>query len=201
MSKTKNHYNNRKDQHLSIDTIGKIMPQAVELEEAVLGALLTEGKAWQEVDDILKADDFYKESHRSIFKAINRLSSNREPIDMLTVVEQLKKDGELENIGGPMYIVELTSKVASSAHIEYHCRIIKQKALARNLINITSVIQSKAYDDSLDIGEVMEDMEKSFTELVSGSVGCQSISTSDALAKAIELASKSCYNNRFRIFR
>lgn len=170
--------------------MGKIQPQARELEEAVLGALMIESKAFFEIDDILKTSDFYDPIHQLVFSAICRLNSLRKPIDILTVVEELKAMGELDNAGGAVYIIELTNKVASSAHIVYHANIIKQKALARELIAITSQVQTKAFDDSQDIQETMEELEKSFTELVSGSSKSQSISMSEALVKATDVAAK-----------
>lgn len=180
----------KQDQSSSIDAIGKVMPQAVDIESAVLGALLIETKAFHEVEDLLKASDFYTEAHQVIYQAICNLNSRRKPIDMLTVVEELRAMGELENTGGAVYIVELSNQVASSAHIEYHARIIKQKALARELISMTSRIQAKAFDTSEDISETMEDLEKSFTELISGSSKSQSMIMSEALSIATEAASK-----------
>lgn len=187
----KNQYRqHKKDLQLPTDISSSLMPQAVELEYAVLGALLLEGKSFLDVEDILKPNDFYVEAHQLIYKAICHLNSKRKPIDMLTVVEELKSMGELQNIGGAIYIAELTEKVASAAHIDYHSRIIKQKSLARELIGITSNVQSKAYDDSQDISEIMEELEKSFTELVSGSSSTQSIMMPDALTKAMNIASE-----------
>ncbi|MDR1502213.1 MAG: replicative DNA helicase, partial [Prevotella sp.] len=107
--------------------IGKVQPQARELEEAILGALMLEKDAYSLVSDILKPDSFYDTIHQIIYRAIVDLAVRQAPIDMLTVVEQLKKDGELETVGGPVYIAQLTEKVASAAHIEFHARIIAQK--------------------------------------------------------------------------
>lgn len=188
MAKQKRQY--KQDQPSSIDLVGKIQPQARELEEAVLGAILIEKRAFFEVEDLLKTSDFYDPVHQLIFSAMCRLNSLRKPIDILTVVEELKAMGELDSVGGPLYITQLTDKVASSVHIVYHSNIIKQKALARDLIAITSQIQSKAYDDSIDIQETMEELEKSFTDLVSGSSKSQSISMSEALTKATDIAAK-----------
>lgn len=179
----------KQDQHTSTKELGRIQPQAIELEAAVLGALLTESKAYQDIEDILIADDFYSSVNQTVFKSISHLSTKRNPIDMLTVVQELKLMGELENIGGPFYIAELTEKVASSAHLVFHAKIIKQKSQARHLIRITSEIQAKAFDDTQDIDETMEFMEKSITEIVSNSSGCQSKIMSEALTEAMEKAS------------
>ena len=184
-------YNKKKqDLQLSTNDIGKIQPQAVELEEAVLGSLLIESKAYQDIEDILTVDDFYVEPHRIIFKSIFNLSSKRKPIDMLTVVEELRSMGELEAIGGPVYIAKLTENVASSAHIVFHAQIIKQKSQQRKLIRITSEIQAKAFDETQDVVETIEDLEKSLTELVTSSGSCQSIPMSEALTLAMDKAAK-----------
>ena len=113
--------------------IGKVPPQAIDLEEAVLGAIMLEKDAVISVLDILRPESFYKEAHQRIYRAIVELSSQQKPIDILTVTEELRARKELEEVGGPFYITQLTSRVASAAHIEYHARIVAQKfALAHH---------------------------------------------------------------------
>ena len=129
-----------------VNDYGRIQPQAPELEEAVLGALMIEKDAYSLVSEILRPESFYEHRHQLIYSAITDLAVNQKPVDILTVKEQLAKRGDLEEVGGPFYITQLSSKVASSAHIEYHARIIAQKALARELITFTSNVQSKAFD-------------------------------------------------------
>ncbi len=119
---------------------GKVPPQAVDLEEAVLGAMMLEKDAVTAVIDILTKDVFYKEAHQKIFGAIQRLFEKSEPIDILTVTHELKSSGELDMIGGPYYITMLTSRIASAANVEYHARIIQQKHIQRQLIKIFSEI-------------------------------------------------------------
>lgn len=114
----------------------KLPPQALELEEAVLGSLMIEKDAFSVVCDVLKEDCFYKEANRTIFKAINTLAQLQQPIDILTVCEQLKKEKTLKEVGGEYYVTQLTSKVNSAVHIEYHARILAQKALARQMISL-----------------------------------------------------------------
>ena len=111
---------------------GKIPPQAVDLEEVVLGAMMIDKKGVDEVIDILHPDVFYKDSHKYIYEAIFKLFESSEPVDLLTVSAQLKKDGKLEAVGGDFYLIKLTQKVASSAHIEFHARIILQKYIQRS---------------------------------------------------------------------
>ncbi|MDA8686688.1 replicative DNA helicase, partial [Robiginitalea sp.] len=116
---------------------GKIPPQAVDLEEVVLGAMMIDKKGVDEVIDILHPDVFYKDAHRYIYEAIFKLFESSEPVDLLTVSSRLKQDGKLELAGGDFYLVKLTQKVASSAHIEFHARIILQKYIQRELIKIS----------------------------------------------------------------
>nr|WP_297167405.1 replicative DNA helicase [uncultured Dysgonomonas sp.] len=189
MAKQQKKYYNRQDQLSSTD-LGKLQPQATELEEAVLGALLVESRAYLEIEDRLTPDDFYSERNQMIYKAIVSLSSKRNPVDMLTVVQELKRSGDLESIGGPLYIAELAEKVASSVHIVYHAQIISQKAKARKLIRIATEVAEKAYDEAYDIDEIQEELEMSLTELTSNSSDCQSVSMGEALAEAMETASK-----------
>ncbi len=139
---------------------GKIPPQAVDLEEAVLGALMLEKDAVSAVIDILTAKVFYKDAHQRIFKAISTLFGKSEPIDILTVTNQLKSTGELEMVGGPYYITMLTSRVASAANIEYHARIIQQKHIQRDLIAISSEIIKDAYEDTTDVFSLLDKAEQ-----------------------------------------
>lgn len=140
--------------------IGRIQPQARELEEAVLGALMLEKDAYTQISDILtKPEAFYDKSHELIFTAIRNLAINQRPIDILTVVEELRRSGDLETIGGAAYIAQLSQKVVSSAHIEYHARIIAQKHLSRQLITFASDVANKAFDETNDVDELMQDAE------------------------------------------
>ena len=151
--------------------MGRLQPQARELEEAVLGALMLEKDAYSIVSEILKPECFYEKAHEKIYAAIVDLALSQRPVDMLTVTEQLKKRGELEDVGGPFYISQLTSKVASSAHIEYHARIIAQKYLARELISFTAMIQGKAFDETLDVEDLMQEAEGKLFEISQRNVG------------------------------
>lgn len=139
---------------------GKIPPQAVDLEEAVLGAIMLEKDALTTVIDILKPEVFYKESHQYIYKAISRLFAKSEPVDILTVTEELKKGNELDLVGGPYYITQLTNRIASAANVEYHARIISQKFIQRELIKISSEIIRDAYEDTTDVFELLDKAEQ-----------------------------------------
>lgn len=138
---------------------GKIPPQAVDLEEAVLGAIMIEKDALASIIDIIKPDAFYKETHQIIFSAICRLFAKTEPVDILTVTNELKSSGELEIVGGPYYIAQLTNRVASAANTEYHTRIVIQKFIQRELIRISSDIIRDAYEDTTDVFKLLDKAE------------------------------------------
>ena len=139
---------------------GKVPPQAVDLEEAVLGAMMLEQDAVTAVIDILKPEVFYKEANQKIFSAIHRLFSKSEPVDILTVTNELKNEGELEIVGGPYYITMLTSRIASAANVEYHARIILQKHIQRELIKISSDIIHDAFEDTTDVFDLLDRAEQ-----------------------------------------
>jgi replicative DNA helicase len=139
---------------------GKIPPQARDLEEAVLGALLLEQNALSAVVDILKPDVFYTEAHKKIYSAIHELFAKQQPIDLLTVTHELKTRGDLEMVGGAFYIAQLTQRVGSAANIEHHARIIIQKFIQRSLIEIASEITKEAYEDSNDVFDLLDNAEQ-----------------------------------------
>lgn len=139
---------------------GKIPPQAPELEEAVLGALLLEQNALAAVVDFLKPDVFYRNENKKIYSAILNLFAQQKPIDMLTVTEELKRTGDLEVVGGAYYITLLTRRVASAANIEYHARILVQKYIQRRLIEIASEITTEAFDETTDVFDLLDRAEQ-----------------------------------------
>lgn len=149
---------------------GRIPPQAVELEEAVLGAIMLEKDAVLSVLDVLKPESFYKESHQKIYRAIVDLSMQEKAIDILTVTEELKKKKELEEIGGPLYITQLTSKVASASHLEFHARIVQQKFIQRELIRVSSSIQKMAFDETIDVDDLLDQAESDLFDIAEGNI-------------------------------
>ena len=149
---------------------GKIPPQAIDLEEVVLGAMMIDKKGVDEVIDILSAEAFYKDAHKHIFEAIFKLFENSEPVDLLTVSSQLKKDEKLNLIGGDFYLISLTQRVSSSAHIEFHARIILQKYIQRSLIKISSEIIEEAYDETKDVFDLLDNAEAKLYEVTQGNV-------------------------------
>ncbi|MDH3708890.1 MAG: replicative DNA helicase [Cyclobacteriaceae bacterium] len=145
--------------------LGKLPPQAVDLEEAVLGALMLEKDALTTVIDILKPESFYKDAHQEIYRAIVILFNNSEPVDMLTVSNQLRQDGKLEMVGGAYYLTELTSRVNSAANVEFHARIVAEQAIKRELIRISSEIQQDAFEDTSDAFQLLDRTEAALFEV------------------------------------
>jgi len=144
---------------------GKLPPQAKDLEEAVLGAIMLEKSAFDTVVEILKPECFYVEAHQQIYRAMQSLAQKSQPIDILTVVEELKRREELEVVGGPYYVTKLTNMVVSTANIDAHSRIILQKFIQRELIRISGEIISDSYEDSTDVFDLLDDAESKLFEI------------------------------------
>src|SRR6185295_16104547 len=157
----------RRKSSLDLGTMvyGKVPPQAKDLEEAVLGAIMLEKNAFDTVVEILKPECFYVEAHQRIYTAMQSLSNKSQPIDILTVVEELKFREELEMVGGPYYVTKLTNAVVSSANIEAHARIILQKFIQRELIRISGEIIGDAYEDSTDVFDLLDEAESKLFEI------------------------------------
>ena len=147
---------------------GHVQPQALEFEEAVLGALMIDSDAIGRLGGMLKPESFYDKRNQLLFEAIQQMDLNDRPVDILTVTEFLRSKGTLDEVGGPVYVAQLTSKVVSSVNIEYHANIIAQKKLARDLIRFTSKTQTQAFDETQDIDELMQQAESELFE-ISGS--------------------------------
>jgi len=165
---------------------GKLPPQAIDLEEAVLGAMMIDKKGVDDVIDILHPEVFYKETHQHIYEAIYTLFQNSEPTDLLTVSNQLKKAGNLELVGGDFYLVGLTQKVSSSAHIEFHARIILQKYIQRKLISISAEIIEEAYDETVDVFDLLDDAETKLFEVTQGNLKKGSEDAQGLVSQAIK---------------
>jgi len=153
-----------------INEMGRIPPQAVDVEEAVLGAMMLEKESVASVIDILKPGCFYKDAHQLIFEAIRELFETQQPIDLLTVTQQLKKTGTLEIVGGAYFITQLTSRVASSANIEYHARIVLQKYIQRELIRISNETIKDAYEDNKDVLNLLDEAESKLFKISEGNI-------------------------------
>lgn len=159
------------------NTFAHIQPQALEEEKAVLGALMIDKEAFGIISDILTPESFYEPRNQIIFRAIRDLVFEGDPVDILTITNKLKVQGNIEEVGGPGYIIELSSRIVSSANIEYHAKVVAQKSLARNLISLTGAAQTKAFDETNDIEDVIQDVEQALFELgdKSGRKSCKSM--------------------------
>ena len=165
---------------------GKLPPQAVDLEQAVLGAMMIDKKGVDDVIDILSPDTFYKPEHQIIFEAIHNLFKDSQPIDLLMVSSRLIKEGNLKLAGGDAYIISLTQKVSSSAHIEFHARIVLQKYIQRKLISISNEIITEAYDETTDVFDLLDGAESKLFEVSQGSLKRSTEAAEGLVAQALQ---------------
>ena len=165
---------------------GKLPPQAIDLEEVVLGAMMIDKKGVDDVIDILHAEVFYKPAHQYIYGAIFTLFENSEPVDILTVTNQLRKDEKLESVGGDFYIVSLTQKVSSAAHIEFHARIILQKYIQRRLITISNEIIQNSYDETVDVFDLLDNAETKLFDITQGNLKKSSEAAENLVSQALK---------------
>jgi replicative DNA helicase len=171
---------------MSTMVYGKVPPQAKDLEEAVLGAIMLEKSAFDTVVEILKPECFYLEGHQRIFRTMQGLAQKSQPIDILTVVEELKSREELDIIGGPYFVTKLTNAVVSAANIEAHSRIILQKFIQRELIRISGEIIGDAYEDSTDVFDLLDDAESKLFEITNNHLRKNFDSIDTVLVKTIQ---------------
>ena len=184
---------NKKTRKVNNNSI-HMQPQAVDIEKMVLGALMVDKDAFSVVSEILHPETFYEPRSQKIYKAIQTLSLNEDPVDIMTVVEELKREGTLDDIGGAGYILELSERVASSAHIEYHAKILAQKYLARQLISFASVIETKAFDETVDVDELMQEAEGSLFELSQKNMRQDYNQIDPVVKQAVEILQKAAAN-------
>ena len=179
---------------LSNLVFGKVQPQAIPLEEAVLGAVMLDKNALPNIMDIIRSESFYVDAHRMIFSAMMRLFQRSHPIDLLTVTEELRKSGELEAVGGAYYLVDLTNKVTSAANIEYHARIVAQKHIQRELIRVSTQIIQDSYEETTDVFTLLDDAEKNLFSITEQNLsrGVENLGalTTKALKQLEELSEK-----------
>ncbi len=171
---------------LSTMIYGKVPPQAKELEEAVLGAVMLEKNAFDVVIEILKPECFYIDAHQRIYKAMQGLAQKNQPIDILTVAEELKFREELDMVGGAYYVTKLTNAVVSSAHIQAHARIILQKFIQRELIRVSGEIIGDAYEDSTDVFDLLDDAETKLFEITNNHLRKNFDTIDSVLVKTIQ---------------
>lgn len=176
------------------DDYGHLQPQAPELERAVLGAIMIESDAYARVSEILKPESFYEIRNQKVYQAIQTLAFHEDPIDMLTVTEQLRQTGELEEVGGPLYISQLAGSLTSSAHIEYHAKIIAQKSLARQLITFSSEVQNNAFDETNDVNDLMQKAEAELFKISQQNLRKDYVRVDSVVVQAVEQLKKAAAN-------
>lgn len=150
--------------------LGKLPPQNIDFEEAVLGAIMLEKDRITDIAPIIQPESFYKEANQIIYRSIEKLYRDNKPIDIFTIVEDLRNSKKLEHVGGPAYVTSLTSKIASGSHSEFHARIIHQLFMKREMIRITSNIQTLAFDDGIDINSIIDSAQNSINQLTTGNI-------------------------------
>ena len=166
--------------------MGKVPPQAVEVEEAVLGALLVEPNSVPDVVDVLIPECFYKPANRLIYTAISSLAKIHAPIDVYTVSNEMMKTGSLEEAGGPTYLAELSLKIGAAAHIEYHTKILLQKYIQRELINISSQVQKDAFDDTIAVDDLLDAAQQKIFTLADRNMKRETQIIQDVIDAAID---------------
>lgn len=180
----------RNNQNAFIDEAGRLMPQALDFEAAVVGALLIEQEAFSLVCDLLTPDSFYDVRNRLVYQAILQLNKAHQPIDLLTVTEQLRSTGELENAGGAYYLATLSEDMVSSAHIEYHAKIVAQKHLSRQLIHLAANMQRNAFDETVDIDDLLDEAASDIFDLSQKNRKRDIQELDDVLVEAFEMLKK-----------
>jgi replicative DNA helicase len=165
----------------------KLPPQSLEAEMSVLGGILIDNDAINRVLEILGAEDFYRESHRKIFQAMMRLSDQREPCDLITMTDMLKKQGELEEVGGAPYLLTLVDYVPTAANIAYYCKIVKEKAVNRKLISVATEIVTRGYDEQADINELLDLAQKNIYEISENKLRPQYVPVQAVLKEAFTI--------------
>jgi replicative DNA helicase len=143
----------------------KLPPQNVEAEQSILGGILIENEALHKVMEILTVDDFYRDAHQMIFNAMLDLLERGEPADLITLMNELRKLNQLDSIGGASYLASLTDSVPTAANIEYYAKIVKEKAILRKLIQTSTEIITKSYEDREDVEELLDEAEQSIFEI------------------------------------
>jgi replicative DNA helicase len=167
-------------------SLGKLPPQNLEAEEAVLGALMLEKGSMPIVLEILRPDSFYKEAHRIIYETILTLDAKGDPVDLLTVTNALRKSSQLDFVGGPFYLVELTQRVSSAANLEFHSRIVSENAIKRELIKISSEITRESFDYTSDVFDLLDHAQQQIFQIVDNNLKKKYASIRDILHQAIQ---------------
>ena len=189
-----NRSNNRTNK-TQIDTnYAHLQPQAVELEKVVLGSLLIDADAFSVVSEVLKPATFYDPRHQKIYEAIQTMNMEERPVDIMTIIDELTKMGEIQKVGGAAYLMEISSQVASAAHVEYHARILAQKYLQRQLIHYAGDIETQAYDESVDVDELMQHAEGELFQLSQGNMKQDYTQIDPVIKDAVDILQRAAQN-------
>ncbi len=148
--------------------IGRIPPHSVEAEQSVLGAMLLDKEAINTAIEIIRPDDFYKDANKEVYEAMLVLNNRNEPIDLITLSEELKRRGTLESIGGLTYLANLSSSIATTANTKYYCEIVQEKSILRRLISTSNEVMGLAYDNSEDVNFIIDKAEKNIFDITQG---------------------------------
>lgn len=179
----------QKKNEVSLDALGleagKVPPQALDVEEAVLGAMMIEPNCVPDVLESLTAGCFYKDAHRKIFAAISALTKDHEPVDIYTVAEALKRTGDLDEIGGPYYLSLLSSRVGAAAHVDYHVKILLQKYIQRELITISAEVQRDSFDDSIPVDDLLNNAQQKLFDLSERNMKRETLPVQDVLKDTV----------------
>jgi len=183
--------NDKRQQRVNLDAIaedfgGRKPPQAIDIEEAVLGALLLEPEVVPDILDQLQADCFYKDIHKKIFEAIRTLSGRNDPVDIFTVSDELSKSGQLDEVGGMAYLSQLSTKIGAAAHVDYHTKVLLQKFLQRELISISYGLQKAAFDDTLPVDDLIDTAEEQVFTLAQRNVHNETKPIQSVINRAME---------------
>ena len=165
---------------------GRKPPQALDIEEAVLGALLLEPNSVADVLDLLNPECFYKEANRKIYMAISSLASTHSPIDIYTVAQELSKTDDLESVGGPYYLSQLSMRIGAAAHLDFHTKVLLQKYIQREMISISHEVQKKSYDDTITVDDLLDSTQQQLFNLAEKNMKKETQSVKDILNEAID---------------
>ena len=177
-------------------TYSHLQPQATDIERAVIGALMIDKDAFSLISEFVRPETFYEPRNQKIYQAIQNLNMSERPVDIMTVTEQLKAEGTIDDVGGPSYLLEISDRVASSANVEYHAHILAQKHLARQLIQFASRVEEKAFDDTVDVDLLMQEAEGSLFEISQKNMKQDYTQIDPIIQQAIDILQKASADER-----
>lgn len=183
---------------MSTEELHKLPPQSLDAEMSILGGILIDNDAINRVLEVLTAEDFYRESHRKIFQAMMRLSDLREPSDLITMSDMLRKQGELEEVGGAAYLATLVDYVPTAANISYYCKIVKEKSINRRLISVATEIVTMGYDEQSDVNELLDKAQKDIYEISENKLRPQYVQVKDVIKDTFKILQE-LYSRKERV--